>query len=87
MCDFDLLVFAFFVSVECGPPTAPQHGSLESYTDTIEGSEVFYRCDQGLVPDGRMRTVCTRNGWSPDPAGLSCTKSRYKYLLFSITLL
>ena len=72
MCDFDLLVFAFFVSVECGLPGAPQRGSLESYTDTTEGSEVFYSCNPGLVPEGRMRANCTRNGWSPNPADHSC---------------
>ena len=72
------------MSVDCGLPGVPRNGSLESYTDTTEGSEVFYRCDPGLVPGGRMRAVCTRNGWSPNSATLCCTKSRYKYLLFSI---
>ena len=60
------------MSVDCGPPGAPQRGSLESYTDTTEGSEVFYRCDPGLVPGGTMRAVCTRSGWSPTPADLNC---------------
>ena len=60
---------------DCGPPGAPQRGSLENYTNTTEGSEVFYRCDTGLVPEGRMRAVCTRNGWSPNPAGVSCRSS------------
>ena len=59
-------------SVYCGSPDNPRNGSLESYSDTTEGSEVFYGCNQGLVPEGRMRTVCTRNGWSPNPADLSC---------------
>ena len=61
------------MSVDCGPPVVPQHGSLENYTSTTEGSEVFYRCDQHLVPEGRMRANCTRNGWSPNPADLSCS--------------
>ena len=60
-------------TVDCGPPVAPQHGFLESYTNTTVGSEVFYRCNQHLVPEGRRRAVCTRNGWSPNPADLSCT--------------
>ena len=60
-------------SVDCGHPVTPQNGSLESYTDTTYGSEVFYSCDPGLVPEGRMRAVCTRNGWSPNPADLNCT--------------
>ena len=62
----------FLCVVDCGPPVAPQRGSLESYTDTTEGSEVFYRCDPGLVPEGRMRAVCTRSGWSPNPSDLRC---------------
>ena len=59
-------------SVHCGTPVAPQRGSLENYTNTIEGAEVFYSCAQNLIPVGRMRAVCTRSGWSPNPADLSC---------------
>ena len=33
---------------------------------------------QGLVPEGRMRAVCTRNGWSPNPAEICCTVGMYK---------
>ena len=60
------------ISVNCSSPVAPWNGSLESYTNTTEGSEVFYSCDPGLVPEGRMRAVCTRNGWSPNPDDLRC---------------
>ena len=62
-------------AVDCGAPVAPWNGSLESYTVTTEGSEMFYRCDTGLVPEGTMRTVCTRNGWNPNSADLNCTES------------
>ena len=62
-------------AVDCGSPGDPRNGSLESYTNTTEGSEVFYSCNPGLVPEGRMRAVCTSNGWSPNPAGLSCSSS------------
>ena len=72
------------MSVDCGLPGVPRNGSLESYTDTTEDSEVFYSCDQGLVPEGRMRAVCTGNRWNPNPADMCCTKSRCKYLLFNI---
>ena len=61
------------LSGDCGSPVAPQNGTLESYTNTSNGSEVFYSCDPGLVPVGRMRTVCTENGWSPNPVDLNCT--------------
>ena len=67
------MYFSVFTSVDCGPPVAPRNGSLESYNDTTEGSEVFYSCNQGLVPEGRMRANCTRNGWSPNLADLVCT--------------
>ena len=67
----------FFTSVDCGPPVTPLNGSLESYTNTTEGSEVFYSCNQGLVPEGRMRAVCTRNGWSPNPAAICCTEGMH----------
>ena len=70
--------FACFCSVTCSAPVVPQHGSLESYANTTEGSQVFYRCNQGLVPEGRMRAVCTRNGWSPNPAELCCTVGMYR---------
>jgi len=60
-------------SVDCSPPVDPWNGSLESYTSTINGSEVFYSCDPGLVPVGKMRSVCTENGWNPNPADLNCT--------------
>ena len=58
---------------DCGHPIAPQNGFLESYISTMESSEVFYSCDPGLVPEGRMRAVCTEDGWSPNPADLNCT--------------
>ena len=60
--------------VDCGQPVAPQRGSLETYTNTTEGSEVFYSCNPGLVAEGRMRAVCTDNGWNSNPADLICTE-------------
>ena len=63
-------------SVDCGPPRPPQRGSLDRYSGSTEGSEVFYRCDSGLVPEGLLRSVCTGNGWSPNPADLNCICKR-----------
>ena len=59
---------------DCGAPGSPQNGSLEDYNTTTEGSVVFYQCDAGLVPAGRMMAVCVEEGWSPDPAELVCSK-------------
>ena len=69
------------ISVDCGLPVAPRNGSLESYTITTEGSEVFYSCNQGLVPERRMRTVCTNSGWSPNPAELSCILGNFQLMM------
>ena len=70
--EFNEFTSLIIISVDCGLPVAPRNGSLESYTVTTEGSEVFYSCNPGLVPEGRMRAVCTNSGWSPNPADLSC---------------
>jgi len=60
-------------SVDCGPPLAPRNGSLESYTNTTEGSVVFYSCDPGFGPEHRMMSVWTGTGWSPNPGALNCS--------------
>ena len=59
--------------VDCGSPCNPRNGSVTSYTGTTNGSVAFYSCNPGLVPVMGMRAVCTGNGWSPNPADLSCT--------------
>ena len=65
-------------SVDCGPPPALRNGSLESYTNTTEGSVVFYSCDPGLVPEMRMMSVCTGSGWSPNTADLNCSVGMFE---------
>ena len=65
-------------SVDCGPPPGPWNVSLESYTNTTEGSVVFYSCDSGLVPERRMMSLCTGSGWSPNPADLNCSVGMFK---------
>ena len=69
-----LIISADPTLVDCGPPSAPRNGSLESYTNTTEGSVVFYSCDPGLVPERRMMSVCTGTGWSPNPGALGCSE-------------
>ena len=59
-------------TVDCGHPKSPQNGSLGSPTGTTERSLVVYRCDQNLVPERSMTSVCTVNGWNPNPAELVC---------------
>ena len=65
------------IPVSCGQPLSPGNGSIEPYQNTIEGAEIFFRCNPGFVPAGRMRAVCGADGrWNPDPAGLVCTGER-----------
>ena len=52
----------------------PGNGSIEPYQNTTEGAEIFFRCNPGFVPAGRMTAVCIADGrWNPDPADLVCT--------------
>ena len=68
----------FFNPVNCGDPASPMDGSIDAYLNTTEGAEIFFRCDPGFVPSTRMTATCMSDGWTPDPADLTCT---CKYLL------
>ena len=47
---------------------------LRHIKNTLEGAEIFFKCNTGFVPAGRMMTVCRADGrWNPDPATLVCT--------------
>ena len=71
-------------SVHCSSPGNPQRGST-NYTNTTEGSVAFYSCDQYLVPEGRMRANCTRNGWSPIKPGLvNCTEGILLWMVINL---
>ena len=67
-------MFCIAILVSCGQPVTPDNGSTEAYQNTTEGAEIFFRCNPGFVPAGRMRAVCASDGrWTPDPATLGCT--------------
>ena len=67
------LLIYFLPPVDCSDPTPPMDGSIESYQNTLENAEIFFRCDPGFVPSTRMTATCTSNGWTPDPADQTCT--------------
>ena len=49
-------------------------GSIETYQNTTEGAEIFFRCNTGFVPAENMTAVCGADQrWSPDPDTLVCT--------------
>ena len=61
------------IPVGCGQPLTPGNGSIQAYQNTTAGAEIFFRCNPGFVPAGRMTAVCTAGRWTPDPATLVCT--------------
>ena len=71
------------IPVGCGQPVTPGNGSIGTYQNTLEGAEIFFRCNPGFVPAGRMTAVCGADGrWNTDPADLVCTGEifvRYNY--------
>ena len=78
----------FLPPANCSDPTLPMDGSIDPYHNTTEGAEIFFRCDLGFVPAGRMRAVCGADGrWNPDPATLNCTcKSTCIHILTLVCL-
>ena len=61
--------------VNCGIPPAPENGRIES----INTTEVVFRCNPRYVPAGRMSATCVSpdgisavGTWTPDPADLVC---------------
>ena len=54
-------------AANCSDPIAPGNGVIEPFQNTLEGAEIFFRCNPGFVPAGRMRALCASDGrWNPD---------------------
>jgi len=74
-----------FLPVNCGIPTEPLNGTIESFQSTLGGAEIFFMCNSRFVPAGRMRANCTSpdgvttdGTWSPDPATLTCNGEKIR---------
>ena len=53
----------------------PQLTILNTSNSTLSS----YMCMDGMIPDMRMESVCTRNGtWEPDPKKHNCTPEDIK---------
>ena len=57
-----LVVFCNTIPVSCGQPGMPGNGSIEAHQNASEGTEIFFKCNPGFVPAGRMRAVCGADG-------------------------
>ena len=63
--------------VLCSVPQSPVNGSVDGWSSLHVGTEVTYRCNDGLFPTGVITSTCTNVGgrgeWVPDPAHLMCS--------------
>ena len=62
-------------------PHVPENGIIENIQSisTVGGAQIFFRCNPGFVPAGRMRATCVSpdgisavGAWTPDPTDLVC---------------
>ena len=64
----------FNPTADCGAPPPPVNGSMQSHTNTTEGSVAVFQCDPGFVPEGVMTAVCGSDSqWTPSPGGVTCS--------------
>jgi hypothetical protein len=74
---------AYFIVVDCGPPTAPANGSIENVTKTMEGGTTSFRCNRGFAPQDLASSVCASEGrWDPAPEAHACI-GKYYYVIQS----
>ena len=65
---------------QCSYPTVDPSVRVESYSSRVEGSQVTYFCQPGLVPSERKVATCMSDGsWSPDPSHLECRNYTRNY--------
>ena len=54
---------------------------MEPISSTTVGSEIFYQCQTGGLPEERMTVLCEEDGrWNPDPQSLCTGKELPTYL-------
>ena len=58
-------------AANCSAPIITNAGLVvEPYNNTVEGTAIYFNCDDGFVPNERRMAVCQSNGhWSPE---ISC---------------
>ena len=80
--------FLSFFSVSCGTPSFASRVDVEPFNSTTVGSQIVYQCQSGLLPEGRMTSVCGGEGrWNPDPATLMCKGKFYCTSYWAVTVL
>ncbi len=74
-----LLVTSLDPPVTCGSPAAPSNGSVNvngGASSFSQGSDITYRCDEGLFPPDVRTSTCTdvegMGQWVKNPGSLVC---------------
>ena len=74
-------------TIVCGALSFSSGVTVEQFSSTIVGSELFYQCQPGFLPEGRRTLLCGGDGrWSPDPQSL-CTGNVSRYIAYHSILL
>ena len=64
-------------AIVCGAVSFSSGVTVEQFSSTIVGSEIFYQCQPGFLPEGRRTVLCGGDGrWNPDPRDL-CTGNAF----------
>ena len=69
-------------AIVCGAPFFTNGVIVEPFWSTTVGSEIYYQCQTGVLPEERMILLCGEDGkWNSDPQGLCTGKEPYTSLL------
>ncbi len=73
------MLTSLYPQVTCGSPATPSRGNVDVNGGTppfLIGSQVIYRCDEGLFPPDVRTSTCTdvggRGEWVENPGSLVC---------------
>ena len=73
------ILLLYLSELTCGPPGEPSRGSVSVIGGTPPfslGSQVIYRCDEGLFPPDVRTSTCTDRGeWVENPGSLVCREN------------
>ena len=70
----------------CSSPTVGSWVHVEGNDSGLEGSQIIFRCQTGLVPSHSAVSNCTNLGmWLPDPSQLRCNRGTQLKLQYNLT--
>ena len=77
-----LFTLSVVAVVDCGTPSAAIGVLIQPYNSTTVGSQIIFRCMDGLIPEKEVSAVCRSDGeWSQDPEIHVCGANNSGYCL------